>query len=174
MTAIYLLATIVGLPLVGYSVFSGEGDGEGGDFEDGGIIAYLSLGTLAFFTGFFGLTGLATTAVGSGAALSFVLALGVGLVAAVTQRGLLTYVRKTSNSSHLSDVDFTGKAATVVLPIEAGRRGRIVLEAGEQRQYLTAELLTGEPAALGVGSSVVVVQVDGGVAQVAHLDPELT
>ena len=173
MTAIYLFATIVGLPLVGYAVFGGDGDADGGDFGDGGIVGYFSLGTLAFFSGFFGLTGLAITAVGTGAVLTFVLALCVGLIAAVIQRGLLNYVRKTSASSHFTDLDFTGKAAKVVLPIETGKRGRIVLETGEQRQYLTAELSIGEAAILGIGSSVVIVQIDGGVAQVAYLDPEL-
>lgn len=174
MTAIYLLAAIIGLPLVAYAVFAGDGDGDAGEVElDGGVLTYLSIGTFSFFTGFFGLTGLATSLTGTGAILSFVLAMTVGLVAAVTQRSLLSYVRKNSASSHLRDADFTGKAGTVVVPIESGKRGRIALQVGEQREYLTARLLRGEPAALDVGSAVVIVEVDNGVALVAHLDPEL-
>ena len=173
MTAIYLLAAIVGLPLVAYAVFSGDGDGEGIEFEDGGVVAYVSLGTLAFFTGFFGLTGLATSLAGTGAVMSFVLALVVGLVAGVVQRGLLTYVRRTSTTSQLHDADFTGKAASVVVPIEAGKRGRIALQIGERRQYLTAELMPGDAAGADIGSSVVIVELDRGVAQVTPLDPEL-
>ena len=174
MIAIYLLAAIVGLPLVAYAVFSGDGDGgDGMDLEDGGVVAYLSLGTVAFFSGFFGLTGLATTLVGTGAGLAFVLSMIVGLTAAVTQRGLLTYVKKTSTSSHLSDSEFSGRAASVVIPIEAGKRGRIALQVGQRRQYLTAELTAGDETSADIGSSVVIVEIDNGVALVTPLDPEL-
>lgn len=176
MTAIYLLAAIIGLPLVAYAVFAGDGDTDAGevDLDGGGVLTYLSLGTFSFFAGFFGLTGLATSLTGTGAILSFVLATVVGLIAAVTQRGLLSYVKKSSSSSHLHDADLTGKAGTVVVPIESGKRGRIALQVGQQREYLTARMLRDEPAALDVGSSVLVVQIDNGVALVAHLDPELT
>lgn len=175
MTAIYLLAAIVGLPLVAYAVFFGDGDADAGDLDfDGGIISYFSLGTLSFFSGFFGLTGLATSLTGTGAVLSLVLAVVVGLSAAVAHRTLLKFVKKGAGSSHLRDRDFTGKAGTVVVPIESGKRGRIALQVGDQRQYLTAQLSSGEPAALEVGSPIVILEVDQGIALVAHLDPELT
>ena len=156
MTAIYLLAAVVGLPLV-----------------DGGIISYFSLGTFSFFAGFFGLTGLATSLAGTGAALSFALALGVGLTAAFAHRMLLKLVKAGASSSHLRDVDFSGRTGTVVVPIESGKRGRIALQLGDQRQYLTAQLPPGESAALDVGSPIVIIEVDQSVALVAHLDPEL-
>lgn len=184
MIALYLFAAIVGLPLVAYAVFAGDGDGEIGDvgdlgdagevgLEDGAILTYISLGTLAFFAGFFGLTGLATGLVGTGPVLTFVLAMTVGLLAAVAQRSIFNLVKGSSSSSHLVDADFSGRAGTVVVPIEAGKRGRIALQIGEQQQYLTAQMSSGEPAALDVGSPVVIIEVDHGVAIVAHLDPEL-
>lgn len=178
MTAIYLFAAIIGLPLVAYAVFAGDGDGEMGDageleMEDGSVLTYISLGTLAFFAGFFGLTGLATGLVGTGAVLTFVLAMVVGLLAALAQRSVFNLVKGGSASSHLLDADLTGRAGTVVVPIEGGKRGRIALQVGEERQYLTARMSSGEPAALDVGSPVVVIEIDNGVAIVAHLDPEL-
>ena len=60
-----------------------------------------------------------------------------------------------------------------MVPVEMGKRGRVAIQLVDQRQYLSAELAEGEPKALGVGSSVVIVHVDGAVAQVTHLDPEL-
>ncbi|MCP3990457.1 MAG: hypothetical protein GY724_15375 [Actinomycetia bacterium] len=175
MTAVYILAAIVGLPLVAYAILGGDdGDaGEGPDFEDGSIFGYFSLGTLSFFGGFFGLTGLALTAASSGALVTFVLAAIVGVIAAGTQRSLLRYIARTSASSHLSDVDFTGKAATVVVPVEAGRRGQILIQVSGERHQLTAELVAGDHGTLGVGSSVVVVSIEGGIARVSNLDPEL-
>jgi membrane protein implicated in regulation of membrane protease activity len=175
MTALYILCAVVGLPLVAYAVLAGDGDGELGEasFDTGGIVAYLSLGTLAFFAGFFGLAGLAGTWSGSGAALTLVLASVAGLAAAGTHRGLLRYIQRTSVRSHVSDADLVGKAATVVIPLHVGKRGRIALQLGEQRCYLTAELTEGGEPELEVGSSVVVVEVAGGVAHVTHLDPDL-
>ena len=175
MIALYVFATIVGLPLVAYAALSGDdGDaGDGSQFEDGGVFSYFSIGTLSFFTGFFGLTGLATSAVGAGSVVSLALALVVGFAAATTHRGLLRYVTRSSASSHLRDVDFSGKAATVVVPIESGRRGRILIEAGGERHQLTAELAEGVAMTLEVDSPVVVLSIEGGVARVANLDPEL-
>lgn len=175
--AIYLLAAIIGLPLVAYSVFSGDGDGgdtgDALDLEDGGFLAYFSLGTFAFLSGFFGLTGLVTTAVGGRALTSFVLAAVVGLLAAITQRSLLSYVRQTSTSSHRKDDDFSGRAATVTVPIDTGQRGRIKLVAGGGQQYFTAELSPGEDGVIDTGAPVVIIGLEHGVAKVARLDPEL-
>ncbi|MEL7158883.1 MAG: hypothetical protein AAFN30_20130 [Actinomycetota bacterium] len=176
MIGLYVLAAVIGLPLVGYAVLSGDGDGDVGEFDggDGGVLGYLSIGTLSFFAGFFGLTGLAVTAAGTGTIATLIAAIAVGLVAALAQHTLLNYVRRSSSSSHLSDADFTGKAARVVIPVQQGKRGRIALQLGEQEHYLTAELTDARaPAALDVGTNVVIVDMDGGVAQVAHLDPEL-
>lgn len=186
MIAIYLFAAIVGLPLVAYAVFAGDADGDlgggdmgGGDLghggielEDGGALAYLSLGTLSFFLGFFGLTGLTTNLGGAGTLLGLVLAIVVGLIAALAQRTVLGFVKGSSASSHLLDADYSGKAGKVVVPIEPGHRGRISVRAGGQEQYLTATLADGE-SSLNVGSSVVIVNVEGGVALVTQLDPEL-
>lgn len=183
MIGLYILAAVVGLPLVAYAVFSGDGDGDFGELEIeteglGDAFGYLSLGTLSFFSGFFGLTGLAVGAVGTGTIGTLVAAIVVGLLAAVVHRGLIGYVKSSSASSHLSDRDFTGKVAEVVLPIEPGKRGRIALEFGSERQYLTAELPSGpatvDNTPIGAGSSVVIVDMAGGVALVSHLDPELT
>ena len=174
MMPFYIIAAVVGLPLVGYAILAGEGDGgEAGDLEAGGIVAYLSLGTLAFFFGFFGLAGLATTWFGAAPLMAFSLAVVAGLAGGVSHRGLLGYVKRTSASSHVLDTDFTGKAATVVIPIHTGKRGRIALQLGGQRHYLTAELAPGGGATLETGSSVVILEIERGVAHVTHLDPEL-
>jgi membrane protein implicated in regulation of membrane protease activity len=169
------MAAIVGLPLVAYAVFFGDGDGEVGEMDsaDGGIVSYFSLGTFSFFAGFFGLTGLATSLTGTGAALSLVLAAIVGLTAAFAHRTLLKLVKTGASSSHVRDVDFSGRTGIVVVPIESGKRGRIALDIGDQRQYLTAQLSSGEPAALDVGSPIVIIEVDQSIALVGHLDPEL-
>ncbi|MEM9135092.1 MAG: hypothetical protein AAF962_26670 [Actinomycetota bacterium] len=184
MIGLYILAAVVGLPLVAYAVLSGDGDGDFGELEletegfGGDVFGYLSLGTLSFFSGFFGLTGLAVGAVGTGTIGTLAAAIVVGLIAAIVHRGLIGYVKSSSTSSHLSDTDFTGKVAKVVLPIEPGKRGRIALEFGSERQYLTAELPSGpasvDDAPIDAGSSVVIVDMAGGVALVSHLDPELT
>jgi hypothetical protein len=60
-----------------------------------------------------------------------------------------------------------------VIPIRPGKRGRIALQIGGQRSYLTAELASGEPPALDAGSPVVILRIERGVAVVARLDPEL-
>ncbi len=181
MLGIYVLTAIIGLPLIGYALFAGDGEADFGDTGElglelgggaGSIVAWLSLGTLSFFSGFFGLTGLVATAVGSGAVATFLGALFVGLVAAGSHRLLLNWIRASSSSSHVGDEDLTGRAARVVLPIEDGRRGRIALEVGEQQHYLTAELTEGEQP-VSVNDNVVIVSMSGGVAHVTPIDSEL-
>jgi membrane protein implicated in regulation of membrane protease activity len=174
MIALYVFAAIVGLPLVAYAALSGDdGDADGSHFEDGGIFSYFSIGTVSFFTGFFGLTGLATSAVGADTLVGLVLSVVVGLIAATAHRKLLLFVAEGSASSHLSDLDFSGKAATVVVPIGQDQRGRILIQAGGERHQLTAELAEGRADTIKVGDSVVVLSVEGGVARVSSLDPEL-
>ena len=172
MTVIYVVAAILGLPLVAYAVFAGDGDTEGPELGDGGIVGYLSLGTLSFLAGFFGLTGLLVGLV-AGPAATFVLAVVVGLVAAGSHRLLLRYLAGSSASSHLADADLAGRRATVVVPVSAGARGRVMIELGDQRHYLTARLAPGDVGDLDAGRPAVVVDVEAGVATITALDPEL-
>ena len=172
MTAVYIVALAAGAPLLLWFAFSGDvGDAEVGD-GDGGVFSFVSLGTLAFVSTFFGGAGLVSGWLGTGTAGSLLLALAVGLTAGVLNSAAFAWLRRTEASSEVRNSDIEGTIARVAVPVSTQRRGRIVLEVGGALTQMTASLLA-DGDELDVGARVIVVGVESGVALVTPLDPEL-
>lgn len=183
MTALYLFAAAVGVPLVLWFLLSGAEDGgDGGDGGDGdsgvgGIMLRLfPLSTIALAAAVFGLTGLALGAAGTASTTTVVGAAAVALVAGALNSTVFAYLRRSGSTTEVSDERLVGTIGRVVLPVGVDRRGRIAVSVGDQQLYLSAQSLPGADPTdeLEPGDPILVVDVRGGIAAVTRLDPELT
>lgn len=184
MTGLYLFAAAVGVPLVAWFLFAGGDDagdgGDGGGSDDAGIgavmVRLLPLNSIAIAAATFGVTGLALgAAAGTRPTTTFVWAVIAGAVAGVLNSTVFSYIRRSDSTSGASDAQLAGAIGRVVLPVGAGRRGRIAVSAGDQQIYLSAEAVSdlGAQGELEVGTPVLIVEVSDGIAGVTRLDPEL-
>ncbi len=172
MTNLYVFFLALGAPLLLWFAFAGDADADGlGGDADGGPLSVIPLSSVAFVMAFFGLTGLATGVTGASAALALVLAIVVGVVAGTLNGAAFSWLRRNSASSDVADHELEGSIAKVALPISTERRGKITLNIAGARQQMTASPADGSH--IGLGERVVIVRVDGGVAVVAPLGPDL-
>lgn len=184
MTAAYFFAAATGVPLIIWFLLAGGDEGgaggdDGADASSGGgiggvMLRLLPLSTIAFVLATFGVCGLVLGALGTGAGTTFLAAAGAGVVAGAVNSTLFSYLRRSGSTSDVSDRQLAGAVGRVVLPVAAARRGRVSVSVAGQQVYLSAETMPEAPAELEVGASVLVVEVERGVALVTRLDPELT
>ncbi|MGI9607902.1 MAG: hypothetical protein ACR2P0_17370 [Acidimicrobiales bacterium] len=191
MMALYLFCAALGIPLIALFAFSsGDGDAElgdggfdmdadGGDFDldvsgaDGGVgdltalFRRIPISSYASFLAFFGGVGVVSTWVGVGVIATFILALVLGLASASINTAAFAFLRSTDASSHFTDRQLEGRLATVSVPIEEGRRGRVWLDTGDERVQLTAGAIDRElDVNFERGEEVVIVEVENGIAKV--------
>jgi membrane protein implicated in regulation of membrane protease activity len=183
MFGVYLFCAVLGGGLVLFSLVGGDSDdglAEGLEAEPGagtgasptGMAGELLLGffrvrNLTFLLAAFGVTGLLGHWLGLAPLLTAALATGLGLVSAMLVHGTFTWLRRTDSARNvLEDSDLEGSFARVVLPIAPGGRGRISCEASGQQLYLTARISGEAGAPLPVGAPVVILRMEGGVAEV--------
>ena len=169
MTGLYLFCTAVGVPLLIWFAFVGDGDDGGGDGD--GPLGFLSVATLSFAMAFFGLSGLAFGALGAASALTFMVAAIVGVLAAVLNSWAMRWLRHNSTSSEVADSDLEGTIAAVTLPISAEHRGKIILTKAGAREQMTASPVGA--TTIDSGEQVVIVRVERGVALVTPLGSDL-
>ena len=168
MTWLYAFMLAAGAPLLLWFVFSG-------DDSDAEVFSVIPLSSLAFVATFFGATGLASEWLGTGPVFTLMLAVVVGVLAGALNSATFGYLRRSEASSDVSDREIEGSIARVSLPMSSGRRGRIVLTVAGARTQMTAAPIDplGDGQTIEPGAQVIVVRVEGGVALVTRLDPEL-
>jgi len=202
MLALYLFCAALGMPLLALFAFSsGDGDAELGDagFDvdadiggeigtdldfgaaDGGLGDFTGLlrrvpvSSYAFFLSFFGGAGTLGTWFDVGFIQTIILAVTLGVIAASVNTAAFSFLRNTDSSTQLTDSQLEGRVATVSVPIDAGKRGRVWLDTGDERVQLTAGSIE---AALDRnferGEQVVIVAMENGIAKVMGIDPELS
>jgi membrane protein implicated in regulation of membrane protease activity len=172
MTGLYIFFLAVGAPLLVWFAFAGDADADGfGGGDADSPFSIIPLSTLAFIMTFFGLTGLLSDIGGSSALFGFVLAVIVGVVAGGLNSAAFSWLRRNSTSSEVMDSELEGQIARVALPVSEKHRGKIVLEIAGAREQMTAA--PADASTIDIGKPVVVVRVEGGVAYVAPLDPDL-
>jgi len=186
MTGVYAFAAIVGWPFLLFFVFfGGEGGEVDADFDidvdadleapggfSGGIAAavlsLLSFRSIVFFLAFFGATGLILTALSTGSVITVVLAVVLGLFAASLNNRVFRYLKSSSVGVEVSDRVLSGAVGRVTVPISVISKGRITCEVEGQTINLTAVPFDAhEEGEIGVGESVVVVEVSAGTARVS-------
>lgn len=136
--------------------------GHGPDFVD-----LLSIRALFLFAAFFGLTGTVLGLLGSQEPLTAVFSVLTGLVVGLGGNWFIKRFAYEQVSSAVSVADLTGRTARVSLPFTGAERGKILVEAKGQRLQLLARSLDTEADELfDPGDEVVVVRMDGRVAEV--------
>ena len=178
MTWLYAFMLAAGAPLLLWFIISG-GDTDfdaGGEIDGlGDVFSVIPISSLVMTATFFGATGLLSEALGANAAVAFATAAVVGVVAGTINSAAFAYLRRTEASSEVSDREIEGTIARVTLPISSDHRGRIVLTVAGARTQMTASPIGTVDAdeVIEAGARVLVVRIEGGVALVTRLDPEL-
>ena len=109
-----------------------------------------------------------------GAIATLILAVVLGIFAAGVNTALFSVLRNSETDSSMTDKQLEGRIAVVSVPIAGGKRGRVTLDTGGERLQLTAGSLESMPdVGFERGQEVVIVKVDGGIAQVMAVDPDL-
>lgn len=191
MFSVYLFATLVGWPFVLFFLFfsadvdadadldagvDGDADvdagvsivGSAGDGVADAVLSIFSFRAIVFLFAFFGITGLVLRGLGVGDFLTLVLAVAMGLFAGYLHARLFAYLKRSSSGGTTTNSDLRGSRAKVVVPIVANGRGRIEVDVDGQPVYLTARAFGG--GTHEEGESVVVVEIDDGIALVGHLN----
>ena len=191
---IYIFAAIIGIPLTAlFALGGGDAEVDAGGFDvdvdvdagldvdvsgaDGGVgdftglVRRLPISSYTMFLAFFGGVGAVSTWVGIGAIATLIAAIALGIFAAGFNAALFNVLRNSAADSSLADREIEGRVATVSVPIEAGKRGRVWIDTGSERLQLTAGAL--DDGDFVRGDKVVIVKMQAGVAGVVAIDPEL-
>lgn len=201
MLAIYVFCAVVGIPLLalltlgggdvdadagfdldadfdvdaGVDLDSGFGGDAGGFGDITAFFLRVPVSSYAFFLAFFGSGGLLGTLFGVSFIATIVLAISAGVAGAFINTALFSFLRNTESTSQLTDRHLEGRMATVSVPIDTGKRGRVWIDTGDERVQITAGAVD---SALGAtferGEQVLIVEMANGVAKVMAVDPELT
>lgn len=196
---VYIFCAIVGIPLTAlFALGGGDAEVEAGGFDvdvdaggfdvdvDGGadldvsgvgdftgLIRRLPVSSYTMFLAFFGGVGAVSTWVGVGVIAGLIAAVALGVFAAGFNAALFGVLRNTAADSSLSDRELEGRVATVSIPIEGEKRGRIWIDTGSERLQITAGSVDGLQTEFVRGDQVVIVEMKAGIASVIALDPEL-
>lgn len=191
---IYLIALIVGGFFVLLSIFGGgdteadadvdldvdmdvdldvdmdldlDADLSGHDIGSGtGFVDLFSIRALFLFAAFFGLTGTLLSLVGTGEPMTAIWSVLVGLAIGLGGNYVIKRFGYQHVSSDISVRDLKGQTGTVLLPFEPGQKGKITLTVKGNHMQLIARPLAEEGDPFERGDEVVVVRMDGSVAEV--------
>jgi len=143
----------------------GAADGAVADF----VGSLLSFRSIVFGLTFFGLTGLVFSLFDYTEPFPLVVAGALGFVAAAFNAQMFNMLGRGESDSRLSNRDIEGKPATVVLPLNEDRKGRVRVPVRGETVYMTALPWEKANRPYAVGESVVVVEIENGTALVAPL-----
>jgi hypothetical protein len=171
--SIYLVALVVGTLLLAASVlgdFLGV-DTDSGDagVDDIGGLHILTLRGATYFAFVFGAigTGLRLLAPEIGSTVTFVLALSLGLTTGALVDRLFAWVRRHESSSMEGDRSLHGLAGQIVVPLSAGRAGKISVRRGAERLELLARPFAASDGDPATWEHVIIIDVRDGTALVS-------
>jgi hypothetical protein len=173
MLQLFLFALVLGGGLLAVSVFSDHGDH---DLDVHGGVAeafkFLSLRTLIYFLFTFGGVGTALTLAWGGRWLgALIIAMASGVAVSGVASFIFRYIRATDSGAREGEDGFLGLPARITVPIGAGGVGKVsVVRGGRSYELLAKPFGTEEAAEPRLWQSVVIVEMQGGVALVAPVE----
>ena len=176
MVTIYWFALIVGGGLLAASLF---GDLFGADIDDpdagdNQATRILSLRNLTYFLFAFGATGIALKSIAPAAeTTTAAIAAAVGLIAAGAAAVLLNYVQRTESGGRTAEDSFVGCMGRLTLPFAEDRAGRVMIQRDDREFELRARPFDAAATMARIGTSIIVVEMDGGTALVAPVEESL-
>ena len=139
----------------------------GGDLGSGpGAVDLFTTRALFLFLAFFGLTGLLLDWADAGEPFAAVVAGLTGLVVGLGGNYAIKRVGYAHVSSDVGAGDLRGRTAQVLIPFEGEENGKITLIAKGHRLQLRARGLDGAAETFRPGDEVVVLRMDGPIAEV--------
>ncbi len=143
---------------------------EAGSGAGSALASIFSFRTLVFASAFFGITGLILPLVGAGTITTLVLALGVGGFAGFVNDRLLRFLKRSSGDTRITEANLVGARARVSVPVEEGKRGRVMVDVDGRTVGMVAEAYRDLRDSFAQNDHVVVVEVKDGVARIAPMD----
>lgn len=163
MLSLYIWTGVLGMAMLLYSAIAGShgadhsmdhdlsADAHDGSHADGAWTIFFSLRFWTFFAAFFGVTGILLTAgTPLGQVPTLALALAAGAIAGGSVGLTMRLLQRNEVNTNVSERDFVGQDAEVMVAMRPGQTGRIRLEAkGEMLDVLavaddgTREILAG-------------------------------
>jgi membrane protein implicated in regulation of membrane protease activity len=170
---VYVAAAIVGLVLLGASLFGAGHDHAAGhhvssDGEGSPLLALLSVRVWTYLFAFGGATGVLLRLVGrEGEPQCGIGAVVVGTAAAVMARVILGRLSRAGASGTVHAHDLAGRTGDVIIPFAAGATGKVRVRVAGEAVDVLATTDDGEP--LGRNDEVLIVEVrEGGSALVTR------
>jgi membrane protein implicated in regulation of membrane protease activity len=171
----YWFALITGGGMLAASLF---GDLFGADIDDIDVgegdgahaAKILSLRNITYFLFAAGATGLLLTWTSPLAVVgTAVISASVGIVGATAAALLLNYVKRTESGERDAEDSFVGCTGRLTLPFAADHAGRVMIRRGDREFELRARPFDADSSAARIGTSIIVVEMDGGTALVAPM-----
>ena len=132
-----------------------------------GFVDLFSVRALFLFAAFFGLTGTLLTWLDAGEIWTLAASILTGLVIGLGGNWVIKSIGYRTVSSELTGREIRGSTAKVLVPFEGDEKGKITLVSKGKRLQLLARSFDDESAvSFEPGEEVVVVRMDGSVAQV--------
>lgn len=174
MFGLYLFILAVGAGLLGFSLFGGDADGGGDEGPD--ALKWLSLRGLSYFAFVCGGVGLALTAAWPVGTVPVVAALAVGSGAAVSwlASAAFRYLRRTESGERAGDESFVGLSGRIVVPFGESGTGKVLLTRADRTFEMLARPFDGASTPPETWRSVIVVEIQRGVALVSPLEDPAT
>ncbi len=140
--------------------------GAGGLGAGPGFIDLFTLRALFLFAAFFGLTGVLLTWLQTGEPVTAILSFLTGAIVGLGGNYIIKSIGYAHVSSTVTSVDLKGRTGKVIIPFDNTDQGKITLVSKGQRLQLVARAFEEEDETFEPGDEVVVVRVDGRVAEV--------
>ena len=145
---------------------AGESEGGQGTF-DAFLWTFASIRFWTFFLAFFGMTGLALTALDTSTLVTLFAAIGMGLVTGVGAVQIIRALAADTTSSSARSSDYVGKTVKVRVPFEKGAQGQVRV----QVKGSTVDVLatTDDDTPFKSGEEALIIEMDGTTARVARV-----
>ncbi len=131
-----------------------------------GWVDLFSLRTVFLFAAFFGLCGVLLPLADVAGITRLIASLGVGLTVGIGGNYIIKRVGYAHISSEVTASDLKGRTAEVIIPFSHSDKGKIVLVTKGQRMQFLARGFEGVEDVFTEGEEVVVVRMEGAVAEV--------